>query len=90
MAFGVGSKEDQTGFDDWFPDIKSDPIELLIDKLNNSKLLAHPKFGYYIDMGGEFYIYEGSSEKPKNIIYTGNIHGFISELMQYFNVKDDN
>jgi hypothetical protein len=93
MAFGVGSDEDQSGFDNWFPDdIKPSKIEVLFFKLNQAKLLAKPKFGFYIDMGGEFYIYEGDPEDNvvmnKNI-YEGNIHQFIHELMEYFNVRDD-
>ena len=88
MAFGVGN--DEPGFDNWFPDMQKDKIEELLDKLDQFKLLKNPKYGFHIDGGGEFCIYPAENyEDPKQFLYEGHIHGFISDLMQYFNVRDD-
>lgn len=64
-------------------------IQDLFLKLNLHKADNVPKFGYYIDMGGEFYVYEGDSEDPDKFLYEENIHQFIHELMEHFNVRDD-
>ena len=61
----------------------------LLERIEQHKLDEQSKFGYYIDIGGEIFIYEDAPEDPK-YLYEGNVHGFISELMKELNVRDDN
>jgi hypothetical protein len=89
MAFGVGQDDIEGSFSNWFPDMKPDQIEELLEKLNEYKLIKEPKYGFHIDGGGEFTIYSGDPEDPDEFLYEGHIHGFIYDLMKYFNVRND-
>jgi len=88
MAFGVGTGDwgDDEAFSNWFPDdIKPEDMEILLEQLQDS--MHRSELSYYIDMGGEFYIFKTKDNKKK--LYSGTIHEFIEDLMKYFEIKDE-
>lgn len=91
MAFGVGKGQDdiEGSFSNWFPDMQKDPIEKLIEELNNFILLKNPKFRFHIDKEGKFCIYSRDSKESKKSLYEGHVYNFIYDLMKYFNVRNE-
>ena len=89
MAFGLGQKDIEGSFSQWFPDMKPNLIEELLEKLDEFKLIKDQKYGFFIDMDGKFTIYSGDTEDPDEFLYEGHIFKFVKDLMKYFNVRDD-